>query len=268
MWRTLIENGESESSAGALEALHAMVRFCNGVGCRHRALVGHFGQTLDRAHCGACDVCLGGIELADEPLIIGQKVISCVARLGERFGMDYTAKVLVGSHEERILSAGHDSLTTYGLLKEAGVSAVRAWIDQLVSQDFLAKDGEYSVLRITPSGRELLRGNATPQLTKPAKRSSTARSRREDTTDDWEGVDRGLFEHLRKLRTEIATDRGVPPYLIFSDAALRDMSRVQPTSLDGFLEVRGVGRQKQRDFGAVFIAAIHEWQNAEVKEDL
>jgi ATP-dependent DNA helicase RecQ len=259
VWRTLIENGEAESTAGALAALQAMTQFCNGIGCRHRALVGHFGQTLDRPNCGACDVCLGSLELVDDPLIIAQKIVSCVARLGERFGMDYTAKVLVGSQEERILSAGHDSLSTYGLLKETNVSAVRNWIDQLVSQEFLAKEGDYNVLQITPAGRKLLRGNAAPQLTKPTKRAGTTRVRREASSDDWEGVDRGLFDVLRKLRSELAADRGVPPYLIFSDTALRDMSRQRPTTLDEFLQVHGVGQQKQRDFGEAFLAAISEY---------
>jgi ATP-dependent DNA helicase RecQ len=258
VWRTLIENGEAESTEGALEALQAMANFCNGVGCRHQALLKHFGQTLQRSNCGACDVCLGALELVDEPLIVAQKIISCVARLQERYGMDYTAKVLVGSQEERILSAGHDSLSTYGLLKETKITAVRTWIDQLVSQEYLAKEGEYNVLRITLSGRELLKGNAAPQLTRPAQRSAATRTQRGDAADDWEGVDRGLFEELRKLRSALAAERGIPPYLVFGDAALRDMSRLQPTNLDEFLSVRGVGQQKQREFGDAFVAAITE----------
>ncbi|MDZ4656933.1 MAG: DNA helicase RecQ [Bythopirellula sp.] len=264
VWRTLIENGEAESNEGALAALQAMTQFCHGVGCRHQALVGHFGQTLDRENCDACDVCLGGLELVDEPLIVAQKIVSCVARLQERFGMDYTAKVLVGSQEERILQLGHDRLSTYGLLKETSSSAVRTWIDQLVSQEFLAKEGEYNTLRITDTGRDLLRGNATPQLTKPAQRSTSSRTQssrtsRESPAADWEGVDRGLFNELRKLRTAIAAERGVPPYLVFSDAALRDMSRLQPTTSEEFLNVRGVGQQKQRDFGQAFVAAIQQY---------
>jgi ATP-dependent DNA helicase RecQ len=259
VWRTLIENGDAESTAGALTALQAMTNFCNSIGCRHQALLEHFGQTLDRPNCGACDVCLGAIELVDEPLIVAQKIISCVARLQERYGMDYTAKVLVGSQEDRILTAGHDRLSTHGLLKETKITSVRTWIDQLVSQEFLAKEGEYNVLRITHSGRELLKGNAVPQLTKPAQRSASTRTRSESATDDWEGVDRSLFEELRKLRSILAAERGIPPYLVFGDAALRDMSRQQPTSIDEFLNVRGVGQQKQREFGEIFVSAIQQY---------
>jgi ATP-dependent DNA helicase RecQ len=259
VWRMIIENSESGSNDGALAALQAMTQFCNGVGCRHQALVAHFGQTLDRKNCGACDVCLGGLELVDEPLIIAQKIVSCVARLQGRFGMDYTAKVLVGSQEERILQLGHNSLSTYGLLKDTSVSAVRTWIDQLVSQEFLAKEGEYNTLGITATGRELLRGNATPQLTKSTKRAASSRSSRESSDADWQGVDRELFEELRTLRTAIATERGVPPYLVFGDAALRDMARIKPTNTADFLEVRGVGQQKQRDFGDAFVEAIRQY---------
>jgi ATP-dependent DNA helicase RecQ len=262
VWRSLIENEESEGNEGALAALQSMAQFCSDVGCRHQSLVGHFGQKLDRANCGACDVCLGELDLIDEPLVVAQKIVSCVARLQERFGGDYTAKVLVGSKEERILALGHDGLSTYGLLSDANVSTVRHWIDQLVSQDFLVKDGEYNILRITAVGRELLKGEATPQLTKPAKReSSSTRSRRESASsaDDWDGVDRGLFGELRTLRTALAAERGIPPYLVFSDAALRDMARLQPTTIEEFLEVRGVGQQKQRDFGEAFVEAISQY---------
>lgn len=260
LWRTLIEGGEAESTEGALLALQAMANFCSGVACRHRALLEYFGQTFDHANCGACDVCLGGLELVDDPLIIAQKIVSCVARLQQRFGMDYTAKVLVGSREERILAAGHDRLSTYGLLADTSVSAVRTWIDQLVSQGFLTKGGEYNVLGIPELGWQLLKGNATPQLTKPTKRTSTNHRRYDDPADDWQDVDRRLFEELRKLRTTLAAERGIPPYLVFSDAALRDMARQQPTTIDDFLQVRGVGQQKQRDFGETFVAAITQFR--------
>ena len=264
VWRGLIENDDSEGNEGALAALQAMAQFCSSIGCRHQALVEHFGQSLGRTNCGACDVCLGELEMVDEPLIVAQKILSCVARLQERFGMDYTAKVLVGSKEERILSAGHDSLSTYGLLSHTNVSAIRNWIDQLVGQNFLAKDGEYNILQITPAGRELLKGDGAPQLTKPAQQKSPTRSRR-DSLDDWEGVDRNLFNELRKLRTTLAAERGIPPYLVFSDAALRDMARQQPTTIDEFLVVRGVGEQKQRDFGEAFVDAILQFTALEAE---
>ncbi len=256
VWRMLIDKGDPDAAAGAREALNAMAGFCSGTVCRHRALVEHFGQDLDRDNCGACDVCLGELDVVDEPLVLAQKILSCVARLGERFGGDYTAKVLAGSEEQRIVEAGHDQLSTHGLLADHPHKAIRGWIDQLVAQGFLEKTGEYNTLSLTESGRGVLRGQGQPKLLQPAKRERAERLRGDVAADSWDGVDRDLFEQLRGLRTRLANERGVPPYVVFGDAALRDMARRRPSTLEGFLDVRGVGQQKRDEYGEEFIAAI------------
>jgi ATP-dependent DNA helicase RecQ len=254
-WRRMIEGGEPSAVEGALKSLDAMWQFCTGVACRHRTLVEYFGQELGKTHCGACDVCLGEVDLLADALIVGQKILSCVARLDQRYGADYTAKVLVGSQDQRILAAGHDRLSTHGLLHDQSIRAVRDWIEQLVGQGFLRKVGEYHVLEITETGWELIRGNLTPQLAQPTK-GTADRRRRETPADSWEGVDKGLFDQLRKLRSELAGIRGVPPYVVFGDAALRDMARQRPTTEDGFLLVKGVGEKKRSDYGEAFLNAI------------
>jgi ATP-dependent DNA helicase RecQ len=255
IWRGLIDKGESAAAEGALKSLTAMEQFCSGVACRHRAIVAYFGQELEGENCGACDVCLGELDLVKGAEIIAQKILSCVLRLDERFGADYTAKVLAGSAEARILELGHDRLSTYGLLKEHGAKAAREWIEQLVGQEYLAKIGEFSTLEVTDRGRRLLKGEGTPQLLRPKEAGRERRSGRA-TADSWEGVDRGLFEVLRQLRTKLAAERGVPPYVVFGDAALRDMARRRPSTLDAFLSVRGVGEQKRADYGEAFVEAI------------
>ena len=256
VWRGLIEKGEQAAASGALESLAAMERFCGGVMCRHRALVEHFGQELDRDNCGACDVCLAELDLADEPVVLAQKILSCVVRLDQRFGADYTSKVLAGSAEARILELGHDRLSTYGLLSDHGAAAIRQWIEQLASQGYLVKAGEYNLLELTDAGRLLLKGEGLPQLLKPAKSGREPRPRGGGQADSWEGVDRGLFEELRKLRTQLAAARGVPPYVVFGDAALRDMARQRPSTLGAFLDVRGVGEHKREEYGSQFVEAI------------
>ncbi|MCC6491447.1 MAG: DNA helicase RecQ [Pirellulales bacterium] len=257
VWKTLIAKGENAAQAGALQSLAAMERFCGSVACRHRAIVSYFGQELDAANCGACDVCLGELDLVDEPLVLAQKILSCVVRLEQRFGADYTAKVLAGSTEARILELGHDRLSTYGLLGAESASAIREWIEQLASQGYLAKNGEFNTLSVSEAGRSVLRGEGSPQLLKPA--AAKSRQRRapgigED--DSWEGVDRGLFDVLRSLRTRLAGERGVPPYVIFGDAALRDMARRRPSTQPAFLNVRGVGEHKRDQYGQQFVDAI------------
>ena len=140
-WRRM----QQELPPAAAEAAAALVtgieRFCMGVACRHRAIVNYFGQDLPGPACGACDVCLEEVEYVADPLVLGQKILSCVVRLGESYGAGYTAQVLVGSREERILTSRHDQLSTYALLSEHDRKDVRTWIDQLVEQQFLAARG-------------------------------------------------------------------------------------------------------------------------------
>ncbi len=257
-WKRLIEQSETDTGrGGAMESLNAIYHFCTGVECRHRALLNHFGQTYDKPSCDACDVCMGTLDVVDDALTIGQKILSCVWRVEQRFGADYVSQVLRGSKEQRVVGNGHDRLSTWGLLADDSQRAVRDWIEQLASQHFLEREGEYNVLKLTEDGHRLLRGEVTPRLLRPAEKAAKERSAVAD--DSWEGVDRGLFEQLRALRTEHATLRQVPAYVIFSDATLRDMARRRPSTQEGFQQVRGVGDKKSEDFGAEFINCILQY---------
>jgi ATP-dependent DNA helicase RecQ len=255
-WKRMLEHEETppEAREGALRSLNAIQDFCTGVICRHRALVEHFGQAYEADNCGACDVCLGRLDLVEDPLTIGQMILSCVLRLNQRFGADYTAQVLCGSQDQRIVQARHDKLSTWGLLAKEGKRAVRDWIEQLVAQGYLRKEGEYNIVEVTPEGRRLLKGDATPRLLAPARPAAAAAP----DADAWEGVDSALFEALRKLRQKLAAEKNVPPYVIFHDTSLRDMARRRPTSLAGFAKIQGVGEKKLADYGQVFISLIAE----------
>lgn len=256
-WEYLINQSEHEENREALlGALRHMESFCSSVTCRHRQLVQHFGQDLDSENCGACDVCLNEIEKVDDPLIVAQKIISSVYRQEQRFGGDYTTLVLRGSKSRKVLRNGHHQLSTWGLLKAEPEPVVRGWIDQLVSQGFLRRSGEHSVLVITAEGMGVLKGEMRPTLTKPKPRQQAAAER-----DQWEGVDRGLFDALRRLRIEIASERGVPPYVIFGDMTLRELARYRPTTVDSLLKVYGIGQQKLEEFGAAVVAAISEYSS-------
>lgn len=268
LWRRMIEQGESTGCDGALHALRAMADFCQGTECRHRKIVRYFGQDLERDQCGACDVCLGELDLVADALTIGQKILSCVLRLEQRYGADYTAKVLAGSSEQRIVQQRHNELSTWGILADHPLRTIRDWTEQLVGQGFLDKVGEYNVLQLTESGSRLLQGEATPKLLKPAE-VTKRRSRYGDLTDqtdggagqadDWENVDRGLFESLRKLRRDLAEQRGVPAYIVFGDRSLRDMARVRPATLDAFRHVNGVGEKKLAEYGQLFVDRIRDY---------
>jgi ATP-dependent DNA helicase RecQ len=250
----MLSDLEGDAYKAAVKSLDAMFDYCAGVVCRHRALVTYFGQDYPQETCNACDVCLGDLDLVDEPLIVGQKILSCVVRLKESFGGDYTAKVLAGSGEQRIKENGHDQLSTWGILQDASRRNIRDWVEQLVGQGYLRKAGEFNVLEITDLGRQLLKGDSEPRLLTP--RATKSKSRSAVADDSWEGVDRGLFELLRTLRRETAEQLGVPTYIVFGDASLRDMARRRPSSLEEFLAVKGVGEKKRTDYGEAFLVCI------------
>jgi ATP-dependent DNA helicase RecQ len=265
-WKKMLESSEPAARDGSLLSLDAMQDFCTSVVCRHRAIVEYFGQELEGDNCGACDVCLGELDLVDDAITIGQKILSCVLRLKQRFGADYTAKVLAGSQEQRIVQAGHNRLSTYGLLRDEGSATIRDWIEQLVGQGFLEKTGEYNVLQVTASGQRLLKREAEPQLLRPAEKQRESRA---VAADSWEGVDRGLFDALRQMRSERATQQKVPAYVVFGDAALRDMARLRPSTLDKFRSVKGVGEKKLTDYGQDFIEAINKYcQQQQLSQDV
>ena len=266
-WKRMLAELPDEARDGALSSLGAMYNFCTSVSCRHQTLVEHFGQVYEGEECGACDVCLAELDLVEDPLVVAQKILSCVIRLKERYGGEYTAMVLVGSEDQRIMQAGHNELSTWGLLADKNKRNVRDWIEQLVEQGFMQKTGDYNVLEVTEAGRQLLNGDLIPRLLKPSK---PAKDRRRSTVeaDSWEGVHRGLFESLRQLRRKVAEAKRVPAYIVFGDATLRDMARRRPATLDSFRSVRGIGEKKLEDYGEQFIKAIAEFcQRHEVEMD-
>jgi ATP-dependent DNA helicase RecQ len=255
-WQTILSDSEPDVMEIALGKLRDMYDFCVNGTCRHKAIVSYFGQELDKESCDACDVCLNQVELLEDPLIVSQKILSCIARLKGQFGAAYIGRVLVGSKDQRILQFGHDKLSTWGILSDEGRQSVRIWIDQLISQGYLQREGEFNVISITDKGWQVLKGEDTPSLLKPAEK---AEKQSRISSDSWEGVDMGLFNVLRTLRREKADEQNVPAFIVFSDTALRDMTRRRPSTLGGFLNVSGVGQKKCETYGEDFIRAIVDY---------
>ena len=259
-WKRMLSDLDGDAHRAAVQSVSRMYDYCTGVTCRHQSLVQHFGENYPQANCGACDVCLGEFDVVEEALTVAQKILSCVVRLEERFGADHTALVLAGSRDRKILDRNHDQLSTWGLLADEDRKSIRDWIGQLVGQRLIEKTGEFNTLSVTPAGWEVMRGNRTPRLLKP--RVQPKKSRRKASkaaAESWEGVDEGLFEVLRDLRTETAQAQGVPAYIVFGDGALRDMARRRPTTPESFLDVRGVGEAKRKTYGEAFLNCISEY---------
>jgi ATP-dependent DNA helicase RecQ len=259
-WRVMLErNGEFTDASRVL--LQQMERYAGGTGCRHRQLFEYFGERWTRGDCGACDVCLGELESVPDPVTVARKILSCVARVGQRFGAAHIAAILRGQTTEAVVTRGHAGLSTFGLLAGASVQEVRGYIEQISAAGLLRQTGDaYPVLTLTPSGSALLKDPAVcPDLAlarQRAPRRDGSRTRSRAEAESWDGVDRDLFERLRDVRLRLARARGVPPYVIFHDAALRDMARVKPTTAAALLSVRGVGARKAEDLGEHFLDAI------------
>ena len=212
-------------------------------------------------------MCLGELEAAPEPVVLARKILSCVVRVGQRFGATHVASVLRGQTNEQVVSRAHDKLSTFGLLPDASVAELRGYIEQLIGLGLLHQtDDAYPVLRVTAQGVQLLKdegsvpGLALARQRVPKKGEARKRSRAE--SESWEGVDRTLFERLRGVRLDLARARGVPPYVIFHDATLREMARLRPSSMGSLMTVRGVGARKAEDLGGIFLETIrtHEGQ--------
>jgi ATP-dependent DNA helicase RecQ len=268
LWKSMLERGGDEIERdpkfmqAAMRHLNDVDRYCSGTVCRHRALVEHFGQSYTSPSCQACDICLGETEDVADALVVAQKIVSCVYRLRQSFGAGHVTSVLRGENLERIRERNHDQLSTYGLLKGHSRNEIRDWIYQLVAQGYIEQTAdEYPVLRLTANARFVMRGEAEIKLRQPIasskKKSGGEKRPRVSATDDGP-YDRDLFESLRKWRRSEAEERGVPPYVIFSDRTLREVARVQPTTLTALRQIYGVGDAKLTEFGEKVLERVRE----------
>jgi ATP-dependent DNA helicase RecQ len=190
--------------------------------------------------------------------------------VGQRFGATHVASVLRGHASEQVVSRGHEKLSTFGLLPDASVAEVRGYIEQLAGVGLLRQsEGAYPVIVLSAKGLELLKNESSfPGLTlarQRAVRKDAPRAKSRVEAESWQDVDRDLFDRLRAVRLDIARSRGVPPYVIFHDATLREMARLRPRSIDALLAVKGVGARKADDLGDLFLAAITTFQRGDAK---
>ncbi len=254
-WRSLLES-TGEWSEPVRLLMRDMERYAAATTCRHRALVEYFGQRLEHVPCGACDWCLGELERVAEPDVLAQKILSAIARTGQRWGVGHVVSVLRGESSETITSRGHDQLSVFGLLRDVHASELRGYVDQLTQAGFIERTGtQYPTLQISGTGADLLRGRAECMLYRqphqPAKRRKGRVYRDAGGT-----VDESLFGRLRQLRLELARARGVPPYVIFHDTTLRELAARRPTTLTELLDIPGIGERKAEVYGQAILALL------------
>ena len=260
--RQMVEGSEAGPDRKRLELrkLDAMLGYCELTTCRRRALLAHFGESRD-GPCGNCDNCLAPVETWDATEA-AQKALSCVYRTEQRFGVAYVIDVLTGKDNERIRRFGHHRLSTHGVGADLDAREWRSVFRQLVVRGLLSVDYDgYGSLRLTEASRPVLRGETSLHMrreARPPRRAARGRGRAESapaSVSAW--WDEGLWDALRERRRELAQSQGVPPYVIFHDAALREMVEHRPRTLEDFARISGVGETKLRRYGDDFIGVIN-----------
>jgi len=256
--RQLVEASEAgeERKWHERQKLDALLGWCEATECRRRPLLAYFGDTL-AADCGNCDNCLAPPATWDGKET-AQKLLSAVYRTGQRFGSAHVVDVLVGNETEKVTNNGHELLSVFGVGKDKTQNAWRSVIRQLVVQGYLRVDQErYGAIVLTEASRPVLRGETGVRLREDPKEPAAKKKPKRSTAAEVLGEgDRELFERLRDLRKRIAAEQGVPPYVIFHDATLLQMTVEKPKSSGEMLELNGVGKSKLEKYGDEFLRCI------------
>ncbi|MDE0465166.1 MAG: RQC domain-containing protein, partial [Caldilineaceae bacterium] len=249
----------------ARQKLAQVVEFCQLQSCRRKYILGYFGEEWGTENCGGCDFCLVPKEEFDAT-IIAQKILSAVIRTEQRFGINYVSAVLRGANTKAIRQRGHYKLSVYGIAEEFSDGELKEIAGLLVAEGLLFKSsGKYPTLRVTKAGRLFLKNREMLALARP-KREDEKESTASRAALDY---DRALFSVLRGLRSSLAAEQDVPPYVIFGDVTLQQMAYYFPQSRNSLGRISGVGARKLEQLGDAFLAAIVDYATShDLKERL
>ncbi|MDQ3246008.1 MAG: DNA helicase RecQ [Pseudomonadota bacterium] len=237
---------EPERRTGERERLNTLAAFVEATGCRRAILLRHFGEDPPES-CGNCDNCLDPPASIDATEV-ARKLLSAAFRTEMRFGVAHLAEVLAGKDSEKVRSFGHDRLSVFGIASADEVALVRPVARALIARDALRADA-YGGLSFGPAARPILKGEQALSIAVPPPRRRTSRRRDEGPSDP-------IFEALRAARRAIATEAGVPPYVVFHDSTLRGIAEVRPRNLAELARIQGVGAAKLERYGDVMLAAV------------
>lgn len=230
---------------GELEKLQGMVDYCHTENCLQQFIVTYFGEP-DAKECGRCANCTDSREVQDVTKEV-QMVLSCVVRMGQKFGKTITAQVLTGSQNKKVIDFGFTKLSTYGILKDQSLKEVSGLMEFMISEGILlVNHGSLPTIYVSDKGKDVLLGK------RQVMRKGVAVTKQIAKSDP-------LFESLRVLRKKIADEAGVPPFVIFSDKTLQDMCVKRPQTEEQFLEVHGVGANKRDKYGKAFLEEINRY---------
>lgn len=261
--RQFMQNSNADEAHKRVEhnKLESMLGLCELIACRRQALLDYFDERLEQP-CGACDNCTTPPEQWDGSEA-AQKILSSIYRTGQRFGVNYIIDVLMGKADDRTRQNSHDQLSTFGIGKEFSMMEWRTIFRQLIALGFINVEAEsHGSLKLTEKCRPVLRGEQTLALRKQTKEEKLATEHKKKSPV--RPQDEPLWDALRTLRTQLAEDSGVPPYVIFHDATLQEMIKKRPSEIADMRYISGVGDQKIKRYGKVFLAEIAKYPLAEL----
>ena len=253
----LIEQSDVDDAAKQpeYEKLQSMINYCHTHDCLSSYILNYFNDKNIQP-CGTCSNCINRKDKVDMTEQT-QMILSCIRRMGESFGVTLTAKVLRGSNDQRIRSFNFQKLSTYSLLSRYTERDITEWINFLIAEGIVGtKEGRYPTLNLNEKSLEVLTGKRKVFM------FSAAIPEQEVANYDLD-----LFNELREVRMTLSKELKVPPYVIFSDATLRDLARYLPETKNDFLNIKGVGEKKFEQFGGQFSSILTEWIKAHPKQD-
>lgn len=248
---------DSPYKENAFEKINTISRFTNSESCRHQQIATYFHDNINACN-DKCDNCLHPEQNKIDITSDAQKLLSAIYRTGQSFGMQYVIDVLRGSKEQRILSNAHDQLSVYGIGENFTKAQWLSITDKLLELGAVSI-GEYKVYHLTERGIEILKGNEEVDIGASRLIITTSKKKKVDYFDDYE-VD--IFDRFRALRKEIASNNKIPPYVVFSDKTLKELSNIMPTTKAEMLEIHGIGHVKFERYGQAFLELIEEIENA------
>ena len=264
VFRQWLSGSEADEAYKRVEhqKLEAMIGLCELPTCRRRAIRAYFGEE-PREDCGNCDNCLNPPQTWDGTEA-AQKAMTCVSRTGQRFGVNYLVDVLVGKDNARIRDWRHDRLEVFGNGAEHSAAEWRSIFRQLIAQGCLWVDADrFDALRLTDESFPVLRGERGLTLRQLRRAAPLKKSKVAVTHAPLAGTDDPLWQALRKMRTDLAKEQGVPPYVVFHDTTLRELVRLKPASLAEMERIQGVGEHKLRKYGEAFLRVVREHEQVE-----
>lgn len=240
--------------------LQMMVNYCNTGSCLRHFILHYFGEKTPEEGCKHCSICDGTMETTD-CTVESQMIVSCIVRMGQRYGAGKVADVLLGHRTDFVLERGFERLSTYGLMKQYSVNDIKDIISLLLAEGYLRIEGDqYFVLKATEKSHSLLKGEKEVRINKQLKVTAPTRKK---ISENIASYHEGLFQVLKQVRMMLSENLGIPPFIIFSDRTLIGMAARFPLSKEALLQVSGVGEKKMEQYGIPFVSAIKKFVKQE-----